>query len=346
MNYTIVLFPKIQVDTTIAYFLLTTFGEQAFPGVADAPVEFWSEMPSDRTVEELETEGYILVDLGHSMFDHHRLGPENRKITSSYLIAAHLGIADRPDLQKLLELARRDDLEGKGTLSSDPIDRAFGISALLTNLNKSMPNSSRAVLDVIVPLITAHFLEENRRHELMPKEHQELVQSGKVREFNANHFGRIIKVLMVESDNMALAGYLRSRAVGAGLVIQKASSGHVNFVSNQNANLKLHKLSRLIKLAEAGKNNLVLQIDSMEELEKPGRTKDLPHWYYDSRANTLQNGGMNPQGIPATLLTHDEIIEITKDGLNIISQNDLPRKNFHDRSRHKITRGNGVVYLD
>lgn len=352
--WTIVLFTKIQVDTAISYFLLTMFGEQAFPGIGEAKVEFWTELP-DLSVEELESRGYILIDLGMSRFDHHRLGPENNKITSAYLVAEHLGIQNRPDIQKLLELARRDDLEGKGTISQDPIDRAFGLSALLTNLNKSIPDQPQAVLDLIIPLITGHYLEENRRHELLPKEYNELVAAGKLNHYLIDHTGRKLKVVLVESDNPALAGYLRSSAVGAGLVIQKTSTGHINFIANQNANVKLHKLAGMIKTREAQKNNIAISHLSREDMEKSGRTEGLPHWYYDTRANTLQNGGINPKSIPPTLLDIDEVLTLVQEGLNVphqprpanrSSNQNRPPSRPSTPSNHKFTHGKGVTFID
>jgi hypothetical protein len=340
MPYTIIMFPKIQIDTVIAYFLLKNFGDQKYPGISQSKVEFWTEVP-DKSLEQLEQEGYILIDLGNSRFDHHRLGQENKTISASHLVARDLQIEDRPDLQKLLEFARRDDLEGKGILSADPIDRAFGLSALLTNLNKSMPQSPKLILDVIMSLITGHFIEENRRFEQLPKEYEDLSKQGKVKELKTTQLGKQLKIIYAESDNPALAGYIRSRAVGAHMVIQKTSSGHVNFITNQNAHLKLNKLARLVKLLEAEKNGLTLNIDSLEELEKPGRTDGLPHWYYDTRANTLQNGGVSPQGIPPTKLSFADLENTVKDGLNI------ERSTGNNKFGHgKVSKGKGVVYID
>jgi hypothetical protein len=336
------MFPKIQIDTSISYFLLKYFGERKFSGLDARHVEFWTELPKDKTTEQLEQEGYILIDLGLSRFDHHRLGPENNKYSSSHMVAKYLEIEDRPDLQKLLEFARRDDLEGKGTQSNDPIDRAFGLSGLLTNLNKSMPEKSREILEIIILLLEAHFAEENRRHELLPKEYNQMLNSNKVREFRGIQFGRQLKIIYMESDNPAMAGYVRSRAVGAHIVIQKASSGHTNFITQQQAKIQLKKLARLIKLLEAEKNNIILQIDSLEELEQSGRTKGLPHWYYDTRANTLQNGGINPQDIPPTKLVYKEIEDLVKEGLNIERTQDFNSKNLHRFSKGK----GGVVYID
>ncbi|HEX9503241.1 MAG TPA: hypothetical protein VF974_02865, partial [Patescibacteria group bacterium] len=295
--------------------------------------------PKDRTTDQLEQEGYILIDLGNSRFDHHKLGPENIKISTAHMVAQYLGIQDRPDLQKMLEFARRDDLQGKGTMSTDTIDRTFGLSGLLTTLNKGLGDNPQKILDVVLTMLTAHLIEENKRYELMPKEYQELKMQGKIKEFNTPHLGTQLNIIYIESDNAGMAGYLRSRAVGADLVIQRASTGHTNFVSRQQAQLQLKKLSRLLKLKEAEKNGIALT-DS-QELEKPGRTDKLPHWFYDSRANTIQNGGLSPQGIPPTKLTYREIEQLVKDGLNIQRE-----ERFTKDNPYKVSKGKGVVFID
>lgn len=348
-NWTIVMFPKIQIDTAVSYFLLKYFGEDKFPGIRQADVEFWTELPENKTVEKLQDEGYILLDLGNSKFDHHRLGQNNRKISSAHMVAKYLGVDSRADLKRLLEFARRDDLEGKGILSNDPIDRAFGLSALLTNLNRSIPDDPKQILDIVVPLLVGHFAEENRRHEILPKEFKEAVESGRAKKFIIPHRGKDLKIVYIESDSPALAGYVRCKAVGADLVIQKASTGHVNFVTRQASQVQLHKLARAVKLLEAQKNEIELAIESEDHLEKPGRTEGLPHWFYDARANTLQNGGIQPQGIPPTKLTYEEIEQVTKQGLNVER---TQRGNFRERGNrdsfggYKVSKGKGVTIIE
>ena len=327
------------MDTAIAYFLLCQYGEQKFIGINNAPVVFWSELPEGRDTDELEEEGYILIDLGGSKFDHHNLGPDNKSFSASHLIAQYLGIEDRPEIQKLLEFARRDDLEGKGTISSDSIDRAFGFSGLLMSLNKNLSGNPKRILEIVLPFLQSHYLEEYRRHEILPEEYAQLLRDGRIKEFKATHFSNQLKVIYIESDNAAMAGYLRSRAVGADLVIQRSASGHVNFVSNQQSKLRIHKLAREVKLLEASKQDLLLLVDSMEELEKPGRTEGLPHWFYDARAITLQNGGVNPGDIPPTKLNYAEIEHAVKIGLNIARE----ENNFKSWGNKK-PRGRGRGY--
>lgn len=315
--HTIVLFPKIQVDTAIAFYLLKQFGENQFPGLNDAKVVFWSDLPSGKNAFQLEEEGYVLVDMGGGRFDHHKYGQENLTVSSSLMVAQFLGLSDKLEFQKLLELSRRDDLEGKGTLSRDPIDRAFGISGLLMSLVKTYPNDPLLVLNLVVPLFHAHYMQEYRRYEELPNEYESALQNGKAKVFNAVQLGKKVKIVYIETDNSALPSYLRSKDVGAHLVVQKGSTGHVNIISKQQEKLELHIVAKNIKLLEAQKNNLVLTVDSLNELEQSGKTNGLPHWYYDTRANTLQNGGINFLGIPPTILTPDEIELAVKQGLNI-----------------------------
>ena len=119
--------------------------------------------------------------------------------------------------------------------------------------------------------------------------------------------------------------------MGADLVIQRASTGHTNFNTRQALRLELRKLARLVKLMEAQKLGIVLPVDSIADLELPGRTDRLPHWYYDTRANTLQNGGAKPQGIPPTNLIYEEIEALVKQGLNI--ERSERNNRFNSRSR-------------
>src|SRR5258708_37354347 len=124
----------------------------------------------------------------------------------------------------MLEFARRDDLEGKGTMSTDTIDRTFGLSGLLTTLNKGLGDNPQKILDVVLTMLTAHLIEENKRYELMPKEYQELKAQGKIKEFNTPHLGTQLNIIYIESDNAGMAGYLKNQAGSGVPVIQTDSN--------------------------------------------------------------------------------------------------------------------------
>ena len=130
---TIVLPTRAQPDTIVAIFILRKFGGTLLPGIETAPMEVWQKMPDGETEESVAEKGALLIDLGGGRFDHHGK-PE--KTTASKLVSEYLGINELPALQKLLEYAERDDFFGKGTISSDALDRAFGLSGLIAVLYK------------------------------------------------------------------------------------------------------------------------------------------------------------------------------------------------------------------
>ena len=146
----IILPTRPQPDTLVAIFLLKRFGKERFPGIEKAGVEVWTNLPEGKSAEDLEKDVYVLIDIGGGVFDHHAM---RGKTTASQLVAEHFGVAEDPSLAKLLEYTRRDDIFGKGTVSEDPIDRTFGLSAIIYTLSKNLPNSPQKVVDIILPIL-------------------------------------------------------------------------------------------------------------------------------------------------------------------------------------------------
>jgi hypothetical protein len=309
----IVLFPKIQADTAAGLYLLRRYGETAFPGISQAPLEFWTALPEGAKADALEREGYLLIDLG-GRFDHHlvneRLG--RRAECVSTLVAKALGLDNKPELKKLLTWAKRDDLEGKGTVSTDPIDRAFGLSGIIMNLNREYHATPQKILDVILPIIDVHVREEIRRHVELPQEWQKLLQEKKAETFMLQQGPADLKVGVIQSDNVALPGFLRA-AHGFDLLIQRRSTGHTNILTRQLRSIDLRPVVEELRLAEAQKKGFFAGAE--EELQKSGRLDGVPEWYYDTAANTIQNGGVSPEGVNPTALDLDEVVAIVKDAI-------------------------------
>ena len=160
-DFTKIILPtRTQPDTLVAIFILKTYGREKFPGIDKAKIEVWQEMPTGENEESLLAKGVLLLDFGGGKLDHH--GKEI-KTTASNLVVELLGIQNEASLTKLLEYAKRDDFFGKGTLSTDPIDRALGLSGLVGALNKCLPNNPEQVPDYIIPLLWAHHQEELKR---------------------------------------------------------------------------------------------------------------------------------------------------------------------------------------
>lgn len=313
-NYTKIILPtRPQPDTIVAIFILKKFGEDAFPGIKTATVDFWQVMPDKENEESLDKKGIILIDLGSGRFDHHAIKPQT---TASDLISSYLGISDNPALAKLIEYARRDDFYGKGTISNDPIDRAFGLSSLIAVLNKSLVKNPAKVVELILPILLAHYNEELKRTTELPKEFEEKVANGEAETFPAKQRDKKLKVVIVNSESGSLAGYLRSQNGGRfDVVAQWLPSGHVNILTRPTKRIDLRSLVALLRLEEATASGLDLTL-SVRNLAGFGRIKEIPEWYYDPATNSIQNGGLNPKEIKPTKIPRDKFKKIMELGLS------------------------------
>ncbi len=321
--HTVVLFSRPHIDPICALFLLREFGEKSFPGVKDAKLEFWNGLPDERTADDWEKAGYLLLDMGRGKFDHHQDAhdvPIAQCDCAATLVAKFLQIDRIATVRKILQFAKRDDLEGKGIISQDVIDRTFGLPAIVMNLNRDYPEHPEFVVDMVYRILLAHYHEEYRRKVLMPREWQELKDSGKASRLMIPLGDHQVLVALVESDSKTIAGFLRAvKDIQADIVVQRTSSGHTNIITSQKkVRLDLKKVARLLRQAEAAKKDIVLQAVSDEQWERPGRMEEIPEWYFDTAANTLQNGGASSDGVPVTHLSLSEIGDIVQRGLSVV----------------------------
>lgn len=314
--HTIAIFPKIQADTATAVYLLKAFGEKEFPGITQSKVVFWTSAPTDKTPAQYEQEGYLLLDLG-GRFDHHHANKESGTRTEclSTIVAHALGMESSPIIKKVLTWAKRDDLEGKGTISADSIDRAFGLSGIIMNLNREFHEQPEKALNIVMTILSVHVSEEYRRHIELPQEWERLQTENKAIEFTTRQGSADLKCVLVHSDTQALAGYLRA-AHKFDLIVVRRSTNHVSVVTRQERSLDFRPVIAGLRAQEAAKKGLILDPKD-PALSVTGKYPGLEEWYYDDAANTLQNGGVNPQGIPPTKLTDEEVIHALKQGLPI-----------------------------
>jgi len=303
---------RVQIDTLVALFILKRFGEKYFPGIEKAALQIAQTIPAGQTPDSLQKGGILLLDMGGGQFDHHT---RSERVTASQLVSDYLGVRGSASLEKLLEFARRDDQEGKGIISTDALDRAFGLSGLVVSLNKKYVNDSPKVAELVLPLLEAHFDEEVRRTEEMPRELKEKLEQGKAGSFTVRQRDKKLKVIVIESDNASLAGFLRSHLGGSyDVVAQRRSSGHVNILVRPAKRIDLRSLVVLIRTEEAGLAGLNLDRDP-SELAQTGRMSEIPSWYYDMATNSMQNGGMHPEGVAATKIPWFSFAKILEVGL-------------------------------
>lgn len=313
-RYTKIVLPtRSQPDTLAAIFILKKFGEEKFPGIKEAKIDFWQAVPTGETTESLDKKGVVLFDLGGGRFDHHGRKPQT---TASDLVADFLGVKDDPSLAKLLEYARRDDFYGKGTISNDPLDRAFGLSALVAALNKSLVKNPERVVEIVMPFLIAHHNEETRRTKELPQEFEEKLKKGEAETFETKQRDKKLHVVIVVSESASLAGYLRSQPGGKfDVVAQWLPSGHVNILTRPTKRIDLRSLATLIRMEEASRAGRDIETTA-HELARPGRVMEAPEWYYDPATNSVQNGGLNPKEIPPTKISKDDFKKILDLGLS------------------------------
>jgi hypothetical protein len=314
MEYkTIILPTRPQVDTVISIFVLKHFGESFFPGIKTASYEFMSNLPAGASEESLAEEGRLPIDIGGGRFDHHN---KEEKTTVLNLLTSFLAQGNNPALIKLKKFVERDDFYGKGIISSDPLDRAFGLPGLIACLNKKYSSNPAKVLDIILPVVDAYYEEEEKRAIGMPLELKEKIANGKARVFNTEQRGRKLKCIFIESDNISLPGFLRSKIGGEHDVIAiRLSSGHTNILTSLKNTVDLRSLAVLIRLQEAEARGV--KLDGVpEDLAVPGKIDEVLNWYYDTATNSLLNGGPNPSETDPTGIASFEFEKIMEIGLS------------------------------
>ena len=316
--HTVVMYPRPHPDNIAALWLLQEFGTELFPGIREVAFDFWNQVPPGKTAEQWEAEGYLLIDIGGGRFDHHHDGHQMDTTTcATTLVARYLGVDQRPELKKLLEFVRRDDLEGRGIVSKDVIDRAFGLSAIVMNLNRDYPGNPEFVIDSVMRIFHAHYNEEYRRKVVMPKEWEELKREGRAVQFDIDTPSGPLRVVMMESDSKTMVGFVRAvKDIMADVVVQRQSTGHTNIVTRQTQGapkLDLRPLLAAIRRAEAQKKGMDVSRLTAADWEKPRRLEGIDEWYFDIAANTIQNGGAATANISPTQLGMEEIQHMLTD---------------------------------
>lgn len=308
--HTILLPARPQPDTIVAIFLLKTFGQEQYPGIENAKITIRPTPPEGETESSLFSKGILPMDIMGGKFDHHKQGG-----TASQLIAKNLGIERSPALAKLLAYAERDDKYGKGTISQDLLDKAFGLSGLIASLNKTMPDNPQGVVDTILPILHGHYVEEHKRTVELPQEYKDKLKSGEAESIDIKHKGKNIRIVFLIAQSPSMAGWLRSSiGVKADVVVQKIDTEHVNIMTRPLKKVDLRWTAALLREQEAAKRGIQLQYKA-SELTKPGRIQEIPYWYYDRATNSILNGGTNPGDTEATAIPFQEIKNIVIQGL-------------------------------
>ncbi len=308
-TWTILLPTRPQPDTIVAIFLLKTFGNERFPGIENIRVEVNPDAPTD-SFEDLTAKKIVPIDVGGGPLDHH--GTDS---CASELVADLLHIRDNPAIARLLAYAKRDDAFGKGTSSSDPIDRAFGLSGLIASLNKQYPGEAHKIVEIVLPLLEAHYHASHEHHFELPATVEEKKQKGEYTEAFVHQGNMRLKIAFVVSDKPAMVTYLRSyKGPHADVVVQKNEGrNRVCIVTRQERQVNLSAVAALIRLREAELRGVLLP-EKSAYWAQDGKIDELSMWYVDPATNSILNVGASEAD---TLIPWEELQRLVRQGLEI-----------------------------
>ncbi|PIY96392.1 MAG: hypothetical protein COY66_04190 [Candidatus Kerfeldbacteria bacterium CG_4_10_14_0_8_um_filter_42_10] len=306
---TIVLSTKPQLDAIAAVLLLLLFGEKNYPGIRKAKMEFRKKLPAEKTASGLESQGILVIDLEISNFK-----KESSSIASQ--VAESLGVSKDPALARLLSFIEKNN--DPATRSPDSADQAFGLAALTKDLTQEYPDNPQKIIDLVMPFLLAYYRSEKKRATAAPSKEKAIKNEEVVNAFDVFQGKKLIRVMIVKSNDPFSCDFLKNHAdVKADVILQQLVSGNINIVTNPDRQVDLHDTIVMLRVSEARKKNVVLEISSLEELAKPNILAGVEEWHYDSTGNCIQNL------TTSTKLSLAEIEKIIKTGLNPIVLSEL-----------------------
>jgi len=293
---TIVTHIRPHFDEVLAVYLLKVYGKSTFLGVEDAGIETWGEGKmlkeyADKTSDDLLKEQRILcVGTCGGMFDEHGNGEE----TCAHLVARYLGVADKPELQKILQFCKRVDHDGK----SMPFD-LHSTAKEMYDFFGDGDEGMQTVFNWIMQAIESHVSGQRQFHACA----DEFGKTGRV--IN----GGPIKIALVESDCAKMNKWIRY-VHSTDVIVQKKSSGNMIILTMAQRVKKvidMRDLVRVVRMMELQKRRR--QLPSWHVLEATGSVDDCPWWYYYANGEQLLNGTPTSPEVEPSALTLDEVAQ-------------------------------------
>lgn len=276
------------IDEICAFWLLQMFGENLFPGVKEAPVEFWSTGGAQltKTADEFLNEGTLLVGIGGGMFDEHPTADTERKEgrCATTLVAEYLDLEDDPALEFIMDFVRRDDLNGSSSM--------FDIGSLSRKMYKTCEPA--VVINWASMALDSVYSEQLR----FAKEAAEEF-GNKAKKFALKNG---VTVVVIESNNDLVAKFARSkRGGGASVVIQKSTTGNVQIFSNRKSRIRpnMTKVIQFLRLEEQKRKGRVVTLKP-EDLRRDGTITGAEEWHYFKKGEMLFNGSLSHPDVPPT----------------------------------------------
>ena len=258
------------------------------------------QLPDGLDPDTLERErGILAVDTGGGRLDTHaRTGavPSRRQEKSaSLLVAEDLGVATRPELVKLLEFVRLQEIRGRSIESRKPMDHLVCLPNLVRGLNLCHRGQPQRVIEIVMDLFDAA-----RATEL------DWLQAK--RDFASALVVRLAdktRLIGIESDSSGAAKVARLHR--ADLVVHRSSAGHTGITIRSNGRLKgfdLSALAALLRIAEAVERGETVE---QRRLQHVGM---VAGWYLHDSGKILAKGSPKNPGVEPSRLSVQRILEL------------------------------------
>jgi len=337
---------NIDMDAGVAIAIAKLVGEDHFPGIKEAKVEFVGKW--ELTLQQMIDEGIIAFDTGwqfltdkeranplapYYVIDHH-ISEINKSTT--LMVAELLGIVDEPIWADLIEFVNFHDLEGSA--SAEQILREEGI-IIPRKVMRRIKLQSRFGLSGVIGYIregdvkTFQFIRRFVRRYLYKQTRffiqvpKEIAEKGRIVQVASS-----IEALFIITDLEGVPAYSRTAQGGQiPLCVQQDSNGNVQIFINQRHYpiIDLSEVANLIQVLELKKRALAEGVSAkFKRSDLLQGTACNKYWYVATNDQgkiwTIMNGS-NKHELEPTLLTLDEIEQILRVGLNpLIFHRDCP----------------------
>jgi len=283
-------------DEVLAVHLLICYGNNIFPGVDEADIETWTEGKmlkeyAGKTAAQLLAEqGILCVGTCGGIFDEHG----NGELTCAHLVAQYLGVADMPELQKILKFCKRVDHDGK----SMPFDLHTVMKEMYEDFGDD-DEGMQIVFDWAMKAIESHILGQKYFFNCA----DEFAKTGEI--IN----GGPIKIATVISNSSKMHKWIRS-VHSADVIIKKDKVGRMIILPTLKKTqgiIDMRDLARVIRMMEMRKRHVSSR--NWKLLEVAGTIDECSCWYFYANGDQLLNGTPTCPDVEPTKLSLKDATE-------------------------------------
>lgn len=299
--HTIAVHWELHWDEIVALVLLRLFGEDTFPGVKTAKLEFWRTLrsPDGRNAKQLMSDGILPVGVGGGPLDEHptEIEPRQEGHCAATLVADILGLSDRREMRQLLGYTLRSDTQtGLGL---------FEMASMVKAMHATNPGNPESVIEWASRAVGAYLHDQAEFWKTVD------LLSDRIEEISLPEGPANMVVAELDSRHLLRAG-LSEEGANAALVVQKSpTTGNVQIFTHKNYRLDLDGVMVVLDWTERKLAGEIGTFLPATEGVKGDR------WFYFKPGAMILNGSNTRPDVPPTRIPLREIIEIIRKHIKV-----------------------------